>query len=254
MSRALRVSIFRKVALSVWNGGGDPSVYSFVEVDLTDSCFTGSPLPYVVKALAETMAKNKELNSIIRWGQIYHHHHPSISVMVNIPDAEKDLSLVTLEKVNQMSVNDINQRIFHSAELVRQRKDPHLGRILKLIKYMPQFIIRFFLNLYSFLIHDLNTNLNISLLPKKPFGSVVVTNVGSLGIKKALVPLVPLTKANLIVSVGQVTDEAKVINGQIVPRKILHLGMTFDHRLFDGSHAAKMLRDFDQAFKDCSSN
>jgi hypothetical protein len=56
------VTLFRKLALSLWNEQGDPSVYGFVELDVTD--IDKAPvklLSLVVKAIGETMRKNDEL-------------------------------------------------------------------------------------------------------------------------------------------------------------------------------------------------
>lgn len=249
--KAQKISLFRKVALSLWGSGGDPSVYGFLELDVTEKKLTSSPLPIIIKALAEIMKTHKELNSILRFGRLYYRKNINISVMVNIPEKGKhDLSLSTLENVDQMNLQDISKALYRDTDLIRQRKDPRLGFVLKLIHKLPWFITKFFLNLYSFLTHDLAVNLNWLKLPNAPFGSVIVTNIGSLGIKKALVPLVPLSRSAVLISVGEITKEARVINDKIEIREIIHLGVTFDHRFFDGSHAASMIHDFEKHFQE----
>lgn len=247
--KAHKVSIFRKVALSAWGGGGDPSVYGFLEVDVTDGLATSSPMPVVIKALSGVMKKHKELNSILRFGRLYYRKHINISVLVNIVENEKhDLSIATLENVDQLTLAEIERSISVDAGLIRRRKDPKLGFALRLIHQLPWFMTKTFLRLYALATHDLNLNMTKLRFPRHPFGSVIITNVGSLGIKKALVPLVPLTRAALLLSVGEVTKEARVIGDQICIRQIMHLGVTFDHRFFDGAQAAIMIRDFEALF------
>jgi pyruvate dehydrogenase E2 component (dihydrolipoamide acetyltransferase) len=169
--------------------------------------------------------------------------------MVNISEAGRhDLSFSTLENVDLMSLEDIQGAINKNARLIRTRKDPHLGFALNLIGSLPWFMTRLFLNVYSFLTHDLNINLQKIRLPHIPLGSIIITNVGSLGIKKALVPLVPFSRSAMLLSVGEITKEARVVNDTIQIRKIMHLGVTFDHRFFDGSQAAAMIRDFEFHF------
>lgn len=244
--KAHKMSIFRKVALSLWGPGGDPSVYGFLEVDVTEVDIQGSPMTVVIKALAETMRTHKELNSLLRMGRLYYRKHVNISVMVNITDHDRnDLSFATLEDVDKMSLEQIEKSLSKDYQLIRKRKDPRLGFAWRMLNFMPWFMIRLFLRSYSFITHDLNISLNFIKLPKTPFGAVIVTNVGSLGIKKALVPLVPITRAAMLVSIGEISKEARVINDKIEIRNIMHLGCTFDHRFFDGSHAAKMIRDFE---------
>lgn len=252
--KAQKISVFRKVALSLWGSGGDPSVYGFLEIDVTDSKAVGSPMPQVIKAVSELMRKHKELNSILRFGRLYYRKNINVSVMINIPDQDRhDLSIATIENVDRLTVEEIEQRLRRSSHLIRKRQDPHLGFALKMVHHLPLFMTKVFLKAYSVLAHDLNLNLRLLRLPRTPFGSVIVTNIGSLGIKKALVPLVPFSRAALLLSVGEVTKEARVINDQIEIRKIMHVGVTFDHRFFDGSHAAVMIRDFERHLKSLGS-
>lgn len=242
-------SLFRKLAASLWHNQGDPSVYGFVELDVTELKPGPSQLlSFVVKALGETMQANAELRSIIKWGRVSLRQDHCISVMVNIPDVKKDLSVLNINNSDQLSVNEITEQIEVKAGLVRKRQDPHLGPILSLIAVLPKFLLKFFLKLYALLIYEAKVPVKSRYIPLRPFGSVIVSNVGSLGIKKALLPLVPLARPALMVSLGKVGEEVKVHQGQMAIRKIAHLGITFDHRLFDGSHAAKMLNDFEKSF------
>lgn len=252
MSRA-KLTIFRKIALSAWNKGGDPSVYGFLELDVSHMEGKASPMPLVIKAIAATMVKHKDLNAIMRFGRIHHRSNIDISVLVNIPDGKSDdLSTATLLDVDKMSIEEISEKVFVTTDLIRKKKDPNLGFSLKLIKLVPLLLVRMLLNATSFLIHDLGLNLKWFKIPHRPFGPVVITNVGSLGINKVLVPLVPWTKAVMFVAIGKILKEPKVIDDKIEIRKIMHLGVTFDHRFFDGSHAAAMIRDFEKNFAQVS--
>lgn len=242
-------SLFRKLAASLWHNQGDPSVYGFVELDVTDLKQGPSQLlSLVVKALAETMQVNSELKSIIKWGRVKLRQDHCISIMVNIPDFKKDLSVLNIHNSDQLSVDEIENQIGIKADLIRKRQDPHLGPILSIIAVLPRFLLKFFLKLYSLLIYEAEMPVKSRYIPFRPFGSIIISNVGSLGIKKALLPLVPLARPALMVSLGKVDEEVKVHKGQVAIRKIAHLGITFDHRLFDGSHAAKMLNDFEKSF------
>lgn len=249
MPKQTKSSIFRKVAASLWHDQGDPSVYGFVELDVTELEDASSKvLARVTKALGVTMTENSELRTMIRWGMVSPREDHCISVMVNIPDEKKDLSILNIHNADKLGIDEIQQQIDHKADLVRKREDPHLGPILSLITLLPKSLLKFFLKLYTASIYDLKTRLKSRYLPHQPFGSIIVSNVGSLGIKKALLPLVPLARPALMVSLGKIDDEVKAYKGKIEIRRIAHLGMTFDHRLFDGSHAAKMLQDFEKSF------
>lgn len=241
-------AIFRKVAASLWRDSGDPSVYGFIELDITDLKDKIMVLPLVIKAVNQTVLANPELTTMLKWGRIAPRKDKSISVMVNIQGSQNDLSFLNLSVSHDLTVEAIKKAILEKSGLIRALKDPHLGSILQIIRFLPKWLLKTSLWIYTFLIYELDTRLGLRFLPHRPFGSVIVSNVGSLGIKKALLPLVPLARASMMISIGQSGSEVKVFQEKICIREIIHIGITFDHRLFDGSHAAKMLADFDRSF------
>jgi pyruvate/2-oxoglutarate dehydrogenase complex dihydrolipoamide acyltransferase (E2) component len=88
-------------------------------------------------------------------------------------------------------------------------------------------------------------------IPKDMLGSAMVTNVGSLGLEEAYVPLVPYSKVPLLVAVGALKRVAVVREGdRIEPATIMKLYATFDHRILDGAHAAKMATTLKTMFAD----
>jgi pyruvate dehydrogenase E2 component (dihydrolipoamide acetyltransferase) len=46
-----------------------------------------------------------------------------------------------------------------------------------------------------------------------------------------------------ILGIGRIMDMPLVVDGEVKPRKVLPLSLTFDHRAYDGAVAAKFLRD-----------
>lgn len=242
-------ALFRKVAPAIWTDSGDPSVYGFFELDVTDVKDRSMILPLFIKAVIETLAKNPMMTTMVRWGRIVQRKDKSISVMVNIPGAVNDLSALHITSHDHLSLEQIRDLLDSKAHLIRKDTDPHLGPLLKIVGWLPHWLIRLFISVYLFLIYDLNHNLGLGFLPLRPFGSVIVSNVGSLGLSKALLPLVPLAGASVMLSLGEIKDEVKAINGNPVIRTVVDIGVTFDHRLFDGSHAAKMLKDFKASFQ-----
>ena len=79
-------------------------------------------------------------------------------------------------------------------------------------------------------------------IPNDPFGSIMITNIGSLGLDIAYVPLVPYARVPILIAMGAVKDVPVVHKGQIVPGKIMSVNATFDHRFIDGFHASVMSR------------
>lgn len=79
-------------------------------------------------------------------------------------------------------------------------------------------------------------------MPKDAFGSITVTNVGSLGLDTAYVPLVPYTRVPIFVAPGEVRDAPVVDEGQVVAGKLMNVNASFDHRFIDGFHASVLSR------------
>ena len=85
-------------------------------------------------------------------------------------------------------------------------------------------------------------NLKLPGTAADPFGSIMITNIGSLGLDVAYVPLVPYSRVPILLAVGAIKDEPVVSDGKVVPGKIMRINATFDHRFIDGFHAATMSR------------
>ncbi|WP_150460928.1 dihydrolipoamide acetyltransferase family protein [Nesterenkonia ebinurensis] len=72
-------------------------------------------------------------------------------------------------------------------------------------------------------------------------GTVSITSIGSLGLDFGT-PILPPGQA-AIVMLGAVRTKPWVVDGQIVPRQIVTIGGSFDHRLIDGDLAGAFITD-----------
>jgi pyruvate dehydrogenase E2 component (dihydrolipoamide acetyltransferase) len=66
-----------------------------------------------------------------------------------------------------------------------------------------------------------------------------VTNLGAFGID-AFTPIIPLPQC-AVLGVGRIAREPAVVEDRIVPRDVVTLSLTFDHRVVDGAPAARFL-------------
>jgi pyruvate/2-oxoglutarate dehydrogenase complex dihydrolipoamide acyltransferase (E2) component len=257
--------VFRKIAFGTWKSAADPSVYGLLDIDMSKAMKYAeafeqrhglkiTPTHLAAKAIAHCMAKRPEINGMIRCGRIYLREKVSIFFQVNVPGTGEDkaakasLSGTVIHGVESMSLADIANRLARNAGEIRAGKDKAFNSTFKLIKMLPWWGARYFLNLSSWLIYGLNLDLSSIGIPKDPFGSVMITNVGGMGIDVALAPLCPYTRVPLLLSLGAIKDRAVVEDGKVVVRPVMTIGITFDHRLIDGVHAAVMSRDFKKCF------
>src|SRR5207237_9992811 len=96
-----------------------------------------------------------------------------------------------------------------------------LSRSRRLFSAVPGVILHYLLRWLSFLLYTLNLDLSWLGVPKDGFGSVMVTNIGSLGLETAYVPLVPWSRVPMLIAVGKVKDEPVVHDGAVVPGKVM---------------------------------
>lgn len=81
-------------------------------------------------------------------------------------------------------------------------------------------------------------------------GTITITNFGVFTIDSGTPILNP--GESVILGVGAIKEKPWVVDGQIVPRQIAQLALSFDHRLIDGALGAELLRDISAVLEDPS--
>jgi len=258
------LSSFRRIALGTWRTAYDPSVYGSLKLEM------GPALDYIdafrertgrrltlthvlVKAVALTMEKMPDANAILRWNRIYLRKDIGIFFQVAMKDEETgeiDLSGVTIHDAAGKSLLDILDETEARVAKVRAHKDKDLEQTRSTFKRIPYFLLGPVLNTIGFLCYTLNLDLSAFGVPRDTFGSVMITNVGSLGLEEAYVPLVPYSRVPLLLAVGKVAHEPCVRDGELAITRTMKLFATFDHRILDGSHAATMSKMIHGIFTD----
>jgi len=72
-------------------------------------------------------------------------------------------------------------------------------------------------------------------------GTITITNVGVFGVDTGTPILNPGESA--ILALGAIRDQPWVVQGQVVPRKVCQLALSFDHRVVDGQQGSRFLAD-----------
>jgi pyruvate dehydrogenase E2 component (dihydrolipoamide acetyltransferase) len=250
------VSSFRKIAIGTWRTAYDPSVYGTMELRMDEAVRyiaefrekTGKKLTLshmIAKAAAMVLKECPDANAILRWNRVYLRKRIGVFFQVVMTDegAHKvDLSGATLYDVEGKSLVEIYDEFNDKVGKVRARKDPALEKTRSTFLGIPYFALGTVLRLISFLSYTLNLDLRRFGIPQDPFGSIMITNIGSLGLDTAYVPLVPYSRVPILIATGAVKDVPVVEQGKIVPGKVMRVNATFDHRFIDGFHASVMSR------------
>jgi pyruvate/2-oxoglutarate dehydrogenase complex dihydrolipoamide acyltransferase (E2) component len=251
---------FRRIAMGTWAHPGDPQIYGTIDVDLTKAQLWKAKLPpsapkvtvthMIARAIAMAMAKYPDLNGFIRFRKIYLRQSVDISFLVAVqhPSGREDLSGMRLAAVDQMTVPEIAAAMAEKLERIRTKKDTELQKSTKLLSLLPGFLVRFALWLTAFLSYTLN--IRFPGIPKDPFAACILTNVGSFGLDVAYAPLVPYSRAPMVLLVGEAKKRPVVIADKVEVREVVTLNATIDHRFCDGALLAKMVKVIREAFED----
>ncbi len=251
----LKLSSFRKVALGTWSTVGDPSVYSELVLDVEPAMEyiakvsekSGTKVSFthfVGKACAETIRRHPDLNCILRWGTLYRRSDVDIFFQVASDTKGEDLSGMTVRKIDQKNICEIAQDMQKKVKRIRDTGDVDYKDMKKTMRLIPAWLSHYLLNLSSFIMYTLNIWAKPLGVPKDPFGSIMITSLGSIGIDRAFVPLVPYARIPCLVAIGAVREDVIVVNGEVKVKKVVSLCVTFDHRVIDGATVARFSNEW----------
>lgn len=256
LDRERGLSTFRKIALGTWRTTGDPSVYGSMTLRMDRAleyldafrAATGrraTVTHLMARAVAAVLEGTPDANALLRLGGIYRRRRIGVFFQVAMQDAatgKVDLSGATLHDPETKSLVEICDELEKRFSLVRNDRDAALARTRTLFKRLPVPAMATLLKLTSFASYTLNLDLRWAGIPRDAFGSVMITNVGSLGLEEAYVPLVPYSRVPLLIALGAIRDTPVIRDGHVEAAKTMKLCATFDHRVLDGAHAAAMAR------------
>lgn len=258
-----RTPPFRKVALGTWHGPGDPQIYGTLEIDLTNAYAWRQRQPpgrritvthMVARAIALALARHPDLNAFIRMRRIYLRQAVDLFIlaMVKHESGREDLTSVKVSRADEKGVADIAAEVDAKLKRVREKRDSELQKSSKLMSLIPGFLIRSVLKLVAFISYTLN--IRFPGIPRDPFGACLITNVGMMGLDIAYAPLVPYSRAPIVLLVGEAKRRPVVIDDRIEIRPVVTLNASIDHRLCDGALLAKMVRTIRESFADPDSH
>jgi pyruvate/2-oxoglutarate dehydrogenase complex dihydrolipoamide acyltransferase (E2) component len=248
------ITLFRRLAIGTWRTAYDPSVYGTMQVRMNRATAyieafrqrTGARLTVshlVARAAAEALKKMPDANAVLRFNRIYLRKRIGVFFQVVLREEETgklDLSGATLFDVEEKSLSEIVAEMEEKVMSVRKGTDKALEKSRKSFQFVPLILMNYVLRLVSFLAYTLNLDLSSFGMPKDPFGSIMITNIGVLGLEAAYVPIVPYSRVPILLALGAVKEVPAVVDGAVQVVKVMDINATFDHRIMEGAQAARM--------------
>lgn len=257
-------SAFRRLAIGSWRTPRDPSAYAALEVRMERALAflealrarTGQRVTVthlVGKAAADVLRRHPDANVVLRWNRPYLRERVSVCVLV-VQLGEHlgrvDLTTATVHDADRLSLPAFSAALEEVVERVRARRDAVIERGKRRSSLVPALLRNVVLRLLGFVWFTLNVDLRWVGMPRDPFGSVAVTNLGSLGLERGYVAMVPYTHVPFLLAPGAVRDAPVVEGGELVPGKLMTLTCTYDARVIDVELVARVLRDIGAALED----
>jgi len=245
---AQHLTSWRRLAPHVWDRPRDPTVYGVMDLVVDRA------LPYldelsrvsgtrvrvthlVTKGLALGIQRMPQANGIVTRRRIA--LRPDVDIFVQVAtEGGRDLSGTKLACVDRMPLAEIARELATRAARVRRHADPGVERTKSLVLRLPNALLGLTIRAIEFLLYDLQLDLSRFGIESDQFGSAMVSNIGNFegfGMSFALAPLVPISRCPIVVLIGEVQRKPVVEGDRIVPRSVVTLGCTFDHRMIDGA-------------------
>jgi len=260
--RRLRtLSSWRSISLHTWSKPRDPTVYGSLEIDATNAlellhaqtAASGVKVTLthlVGKAIADAIAVRPDVNAVIRRGRTIY-QRDSIDVFFQVAfEGGEDLSGAKVDGADRKSLVEIARELADRAERIRSHHDDRLTEKRAIVSKVPSVLRGVALRAAEYLDYDLGLDLSRFGIPHDAFGSVMVTNVGMFGLPQGFAPLVPFSRAPIVLTVGTVERRPRVVGESVQIRPILPIGVTLDHRLLDGYQIGRIAQRFREVLED----
>ena len=247
-----RLSAWRKISLGTWKPNGDSQVYGEVLVDaekildkITElnrvSLHKLTVTHLIGKAMGKVLKEVPDMNAVVRLGKIY--PRKNVDIFFQVVHDNTELSGHVVRNIDSKSLQEIARELSGTAKEIRSGNDFNFKQMKNTWKFIPGWLAWLVLDVIGFISYSLNLNIKGLGVPRDTFGSMMITNIGSLGFSSAFVPLLPYTYCPFICAMGKAEfkpycDEAGVLSS----RRQISLCFTFDHRIMDGAQGAKMMK------------
>ncbi len=254
---------FRKLALGTWRAPRDPSAYAALEVRMERALAfleayrarTGRRLTVthlVAKAAADALRRYPEANVLLRWNRPSLRKDVGVCVLVVQPgeSGRADLTTATVHRADTLPLGDFVEAMESRIGDVRARRDAVIERGKRRSYRIPGLLMGLALRLLSFVWFTLNVDLRWVGMPFDPFGSVAVTSLGSLGLERGYVAMVPYTRVPLLLAPGAVRKAPVVQGDALVPGRVMTLTCTWDARVIDVETVSRVLHHIGEALED----
>lgn len=255
--------------MATWRPGKDPRIFATMDIeaprlleyigqvrDATGQHVT--PMDLVGRAAGKILEALPGLNGRVVFGSFLPSPTIDCSFVVSlrtdlvtgVQAASTDASSTVVRRINEKPPWVIAKELTDRASCIRHGEDPQFKQMKTMVKVLPPLLLRAVMDGIGFVTESLQLPLPFFGVEARPFGSILVSNVGTYGLDSAAAPAPTFCHVPFGIIMGAVTDKVLARDGQPVVRPVLPLTISLDHRFVDGYQAATMARIFREYLAD----
>ena len=151
----------RKIAIATWDAPREANIYGKLVVDARPALAYIQTLReqhgihvtlthLAVRAIALTLKESIGLNGYISFGRFVEHETVDLSVIVAL-EGGQNLSMVKLQRADEMSIVDIATTLNQRVDEVRSGKDPSVKQNMLTARWVPWFLLKPLLKLVGWI-------------------------------------------------------------------------------------------------------
>jgi pyruvate dehydrogenase E2 component (dihydrolipoamide acetyltransferase) len=250
---------WRVTAAAIYTTPTDSRVYGSLDIDVTDAkrfidekreAGTKITMTHLVTAVVSRAVAFDvpEMNCFIRRGRVIGRQRLDAMVPVAM-NGEAGVTSVIIEDAHARTVSSIAEEIRVKAQVARSGVESKVAQNKYLLNRIPWPLRRPIFLVLKWITVDMGIEIKALGLSAHSFGSFVISDIGSHGLKTGMTGLMPAAKVPAVIVLGKVEEKPVVRKGEIVVRTILPLTGTFDHRIVDGAQIGKLARGIKRNFR-----
>ena len=204
-----------------------------------------SMLHILLAAYTRLISQRPAVNRFVSGQKIYHRHDIEISMVVKkeLTSESPDTSIkVYLEPTD--TIDDVYRKFDEIVNAAKETEENGIDSLMKILNFIPGLLLRWTVGFLNFLDY-------FGLLPRfltklSPFhGTMIITSMGSLGIKPIYHHLYNFGNLPVFISYGTKRTEYELDkNGEVQKRRYIDLKMVTDERICDGFYYASAFKLF----------
>lgn len=192
-------------------------------------------------AVAKVVYNKPLLNRFIIGGNKYDRNDITLSFVAKTDFSDTAREFLTVIKVDANdSLMDISRKIKGDVKKIRSSKESHTDDFVNKLGRLPKWVMAIIVWIIKRL--DNHDMLPQSLTKNSVYHStVLLSNLGSIHCDGIYHNLTNFGTNSILLTIGEIKEEVKVIEGEIVKRYVCDFGITLDERIADGVYFAKSI-------------